>query len=169
MYKLRCPLGVEASILDGTTFSGTTFTTTVSSQASKTSAGLYAARRASEWITSEGCLRKRTFAAFSSKLTQRAAPRVVLRARSSNDLEREPCCNNVCNVVCASALRKTKKTSLIFAAIPTEATQSEVFQFLARRPAKENEIATRYLKHDRTLSPHNIFFTRRVIDSFSRM
>ena len=108
MYKLRCPLGVEASILDGTTFSGTTFTTTVSSQASKTSAGLYAARRASEWITSEGCLRKRTFAAFSSKLTQRAAPRVVLRARSSNDLEREPCCNNVC-FVCASALQKNKK------------------------------------------------------------
>ena len=141
MYKLRCPLGVEASILDGTTFSGTTFTTTVSSQASKTSAGLYAARRA-EWITSEGCLRKRTFAAFGSKLTRRAAPRVLLRERSSNDLEREPCCNNVCNVVCASALRKTKKTSLIFAAIPTEATQSEVFQFLARRPAKENEIAT---------------------------
>ena len=142
MYKLRCPLGVEASILDGTTFFGFTFTTMLSSQASKISARLYAARSALEGITLEARLRKRTFAAFSSKLTQRAAPRVVLRARSSNDLEREPCCNNVCNVVCASALRKTKKASLIFAAIPTEATQSEVFQFLARRPAKENEIAT---------------------------
>ena len=100
---------------------------------SKTSARPYAARRALEWTTSEACQRKQMFAAFSSKLTLRAAPRVLLRERGSNDLERACCYSNVCNVVCASALRKTKKASLISAVIPTKASQTEAPSFLEGR------------------------------------